>query len=144
MRAEFVKAEPKQVWVAFDGTRFDKCNECERYEARFVRNIPHVIKSQEALFDGSPFCLYVFFKIQSEDQARNFKMWCDSKWYDGDETNIDFRRFIGKTVVVDCRNESDDELEGISDIYCIETVEENVGKYAATIFSVAAVLGEYM
>lgn len=135
MRTEIYQPEPKRVWIAFDGAIFDSANECECHEADFVRNIPHVIENQETLFDGSPFCLYVFFKIENELQLELFEAWCRSKFYEGDEPNIDFRRFLGKTVIVDCRNESSDELEGISDIYAIETIEERIGEYAAALFN---------
>ena len=138
MRCEIVESAPKQVWVSFDGIRFDSAAECELYEAAFVQGIPHVIRNQEALFDGSPFCLYVFFKIENELQLKDFEAWCDSKYYESDASSIDFRRFLGKIVVVDCRNEADDGLVGITDIYALETLEENIGRYAETMFKATA------
>ena len=116
-------------YVAYDDTVFNTKEACEKYEetlaSRLVGDIRHKIVSADEMYDGSSFNLYVFFKINYETEVPLFE-----KWVNGFGIKCDARKYIGETVVVDCYCDMDDTLDGIVEIYSINTIDECILKYA--------------
>lgn len=116
-------------YVAYDGTEFHTEEACEKYEetlaSRLVGDIRHKIVSADEMYDGSSFNLYVFFKINYETEVPLFE-----KWVNGFGIKCDARKYLGETVVVDCYCDMDDTLDGIVEIYSINTIDECILKYA--------------
>jgi hypothetical protein len=132
-----MKYETVKMFVAYDGTKFESESDCAHYESLLLEGIPRIVKNQEDLYGGSPFCLYIFFKIKNESQATRFAKWV--KCIDGgDKIDIDKNKLIGNIVVVDCRNEIYDGIDGIETIYSVETISENITRYAKTLYEIAS------
>lgn len=126
-------------YIAADGTTFETESACINYEStlatRLIGDIPHKIVNAEDLFDGNYSNLYVFMRIESKEQLANFKTWISM--LDGGKDIKDEDSFLGKEIIVDCYNYEDDGLDGIEGVYSVETVEENVARYANKIYKIA-------
>ena len=44
---------------------------------------------------------------------------------------------IGKIIVADCFNGEDDSVENAESVYCIETISQNIARYAERVYNVA-------
>lgn len=134
-----MKTKETKTYIAEDGTEFESYRECAEYEEDnahiLIMDIPHVAVEADELFDGSSCNIYGFFKVNTEEQALNILKWAVIKGCE--KAPMDAKEMIGKIIVADCFNGEDDSVENAESVYCIETISQNIARYAERVYNVA-------
>lgn len=124
----------EKFYVADDGARFEDKESCMDYEeAYYVNKIPHTVVGADKLFDGSDCNLYVFFKVDTIDDAELLFSWAKRHATSGSNIVDDFR-VIGQTLIADCYNGTDDTIQNISYVYALETLQDNIQRYINRLY----------
>ena len=122
------------IYVSDDGMDFESRDSCiEHEEAYYVNKIPHTTVGADVLFDGSDCNLYVFFKVDTVDDAELLFSWA-KRHATSDSNIVDDFRVIGQTIVADCYNGTDDTIQNISDVYALETLQDNIQRYINRLY----------
>lgn len=124
----------EKFYVADDGARFEDKESCIDYEeAYYVNKIPHTVVGADRLFDGNDCNLYVFFKVDTIDDAELLFSWA-KRHATVDGNIVDDFRVIGQTLIADCYNGTDDTIQNISDVYALETLQDNIQRYINRVY----------
>jgi hypothetical protein len=129
-------------YIAADGTIFNTAKECEKYEEglaeRLIGDIPHYIVNASDWLDGSDSNLYIFMRIENEDQLTRFKKWVGTLYgAEGVMNDVNIDALIGIDIIVDCSNYTDEGLNYIDSVYSIETVQGYISRFVKEIYDYA-------
>ena len=129
-----------KTYIAEDGTEFEIYSECANYEVDnayiLITDIPHVTVEADELFDGSSCNIYAFFNVDTKEQALNILKWAVIMGCK--KVPMDEKEMIGKIIIADCFNGEDDTVENAESVYCIETISQNIARYAERVYNVAS------
>jgi hypothetical protein len=129
-------------YMAADGSVFNTAKECEKYEEslaeRLIGDIPHYIVNASDWLDGSDSNLYIFMRIENEDQLTRFKKWVGTLYgAKGVMNDVNFDVLIGNDIIVDCSNYTDEGLNYIDSVYSIKTVQEYISRLVKEVYDYA-------
>ena len=123
-----------KMYISDDGMKFESKDSCiEHEEAYRISQIPHTVVDAETLFDGSNCNLYVFFKVDTIDDAELLFSWA-KRHATRDGNIVDDFRVLGQTLIADCYNGTDDTIQNISDVYALETLQDNIQRYIKRVY----------
>lgn len=129
-------------YMAADGSVFNTAKECEKYEEGLaellIGDIPHYIVNASDWFCGSESNLYIFMRIENEDQLTRFKKWVGTLYGAKDVMNdVNIDALIGNDIIVDCSNYADEGLNHIDSVYSIETVQGYISRLVKEVYDYA-------
>ncbi len=129
-------------YMAADGSVFNTAKECEKYEEGLaellIGDIPHYIVNASDWFCGSESNLYIFMRIENEDQLTRFKKWVGTLYGAKDVMNdVNIDALIGNDIIVDCSNYADEGLNYIDSVYSIETVQGYISRLVKEVYDYA-------
>ena len=129
-------------YMAADGSVFNTAKECEKYEEGLaellIGDIPHYIVNASDWFCGSESNLYIFMRIEDEDQLTRFKKWVGTLYGAKDVMNdVNIDALIGSDIIVDCSNYADEGLNYIDSVYSIETVQGYISRLVKEVYDYA-------
>lgn len=144
-----MKEIKETYFIADDGKRFEKKEECEHYEfethrdfKKMIGDMNYIYTTAENIYPMGDYCNGVLFvEIQNKEQADRFLKWLNAKSEYFHEIEAD--SIVGDVLICDCYDEGTDSIDTVYECVTPHDMINNFAKHVLNYVSKVRRNGAY-